>query len=384
MKKTSLLILMMAALPWMVSAQNPGDDIYFVPKKQKEKKEVRQDVGEMNKTVNRQSVKQGVPTVVVRDAYGRTRDVDEYNRRNYVSGKNDFSFHNDTLYIDEHLDSDLPGNWVNKFEGTQDDYEYAVRLIRFRDPAYAIPVSSPLYWDVVYGTALFPSWNWNVYDDGMYAYVFPTYSNRLWWDWRFDSWNRWNYWRWSTHYYAWGGYWGDPYWGWHHHFHPHYYHPHYYHPHYGGGHIASISSRHRRNPNYSTLHRPTYRPGNSRRPTTIGNRGGYTRPSIGRDYGTQSRPTATGRVVRPSRPGVNNGVRPNSSYTRPSISRPRSMEYTRPSSTRSSGIERSRPVRSERPSVERRSSGRSSYDSSRSSGNNNRRPTVNGNGRSRR
>ena len=124
MKKTSLLILMMAALPWMVSAQDPGDDIYFVPKKQKEKKEVRQDVGEMNKTVNRQSVKQGVPTVVVRDAYGRTRDVDEYNRRNYVSGKNDFSFHNDTLYIDEHLDSDLPGNWVNKFEGTQDDYEY--------------------------------------------------------------------------------------------------------------------------------------------------------------------------------------------------------------------------------------------------------------------
>ena len=37
---------------------------------------------------------------------------------------------------------------------------------------------------MVYGL---PSWDWNVYDDGLYAYVFPTYTNRLWWDWR------WNY-----------------------------------------------------------------------------------------------------------------------------------------------------------------------------------------------
>lgn len=75
------------------------------------------------------------------------------------------------------------GEWVNGFEGSQDDYEYAMRIVRFRNPRYAIPVSSPLYWDVVYGL---PSWDWNVYDDGLYAYVFPTYTNRLWWDWRFN------------------------------------------------------------------------------------------------------------------------------------------------------------------------------------------------------
>ena len=62
------------------------------------------------------------------------------------------------------------GEWVNGFEGSQDDYEYAMRIVRFRNPRYAIPVSSPLYWDVVYGL---PSWDWNVYDDGLYAYVFP-------------------------------------------------------------------------------------------------------------------------------------------------------------------------------------------------------------------
>ena len=64
------------------------------------------------------------------------------------------------------------------------------------NPRYAIPVSSPLYWDVVYGL---PSWDWNVYDDGLYAYVFPTYTNRLWWDWR------WNY--------PYGASWGFS-WGW--------------------------------------------------------------------------------------------------------------------------------------------------------------------------
>ena len=62
------------------------------------------------------------------------------------------------------------GEWVNGFEGSQDDYEYAMRIVRFRNPRYAIPVSSPLYWDVVYGL---PSWDWNVYDDGFVCIRFP-------------------------------------------------------------------------------------------------------------------------------------------------------------------------------------------------------------------
>lgn len=95
-----------------------------------------------------------------------------------------------------------------------------MRIVRFRNPRYAIPVSSPLYWDVVYGL---PSWDWNVYDDGLYAYVFPTYTNRLWWDWRWNypygaSWGfSWGFsWGWSSPWYYnswyypgyWGGYWG--------------------------------------------------------------------------------------------------------------------------------------------------------------------------------
>mgnify|MGYP001423127249 CR=1 FL=1 len=57
----------------------------------------------------------------------------------------------------------------NGFDGSEDDYEYAMRIVRFRNPRFAIPISSPLYWDVVYGVN---SWDWNVYDDGFYAYAF--------------------------------------------------------------------------------------------------------------------------------------------------------------------------------------------------------------------
>ncbi len=102
--------------------------------------------------------------------------MDEYNRR-YDSRDNEFVMENDTLYINEKEDPDLDGEWVNgEFEGSQDDYEYATRIIRFRNPRYAISISSPLYWDVVYGLN---SWDWNVYTDGLYAYAFPTFTNRF-------------------------------------------------------------------------------------------------------------------------------------------------------------------------------------------------------------
>ena len=369
MRKALLLVGMMVLLPWLAAAQEPGDDIYFVPKKQKNEKKTEKveakSAGEVLGKAGQVNIN-NVGTVIVRDYTGRERDIDEYNRREYVAGKNDFSMVNDTLYIDEHADSDLPGNWVGEFEGSPDDYEYAVRLIRFRNPAYAIPVSSPLYWDVVYGAGLFPSWDWNVYDDGLYAYVFPTYSNPLWWDWRYSSWSSWywNRWYWGRPYYAWGGYWGDPWWGWRHlHFHAHV-------PSRPVGHI-------RRNPNYGH--------GVTARPRVTGNRGHYTRPSVSRPGSNAGRTTATGRVVRPSRSRVNtNGVRGNSSYTRPSVNRPRSMDYTRPSSTRARNEDREQRSYNQRPSIQRSSSGTRRPSVSRPSINRpSSRPNVGGGGGSR-
>ena len=311
--------LLIACLPWLAMAQN--DDLYFVPKKEK-------------KAETKTEVSPGT-TVVVKDVTGKTRDIDEYNRR-YTSRENTFSMQNDTLYIEEKPYGER-GEWVNGFEGSQDDYEYAMRIVRFRSPAYAIPISSPLYWDVVYGA--FPSWDWNVYDDGLYAYVFPTYSNPLWWDWRWN-WSiagpRWGWYS-PWHY---GGYWGGwyaGYWGpWHH---PH--------PYWGG------SGWHR--PGHTDYRYTRYEGYSGSRRSRMVSGTQSTRRRVVNGSSSGARRYTNGRVVRPStggegvsvRPSVqsfgnrNNGVgnvrpsRGNSSYVRPSSTIDRTgSSYNRPSSTR--------------------------------------------------
>ena len=346
MKKSVLISLLMACLPFLVMAQS-NDDLYFIPKKKTEKKVTSgipaKVVIEKEKKPTTVYAAPG-STVVVKDVKGNVRDVDEYNRR-YTSRDNTFSMENDTLYIEEKPYNER-GEWVNGFEGSQSDYEYAMRIIRFRNPRYAIPVSSPLYWDVVYAL---PSWEWNVFDDGYYAYVFPTYTNRLWWDWRFDySWG----WGWRSPWYYNSWYYG----GWypHHHHHWHVGHHHHHYPHYawggvggywGGGHGWNGSSA--RNPGINAgryTNNYTTSGGSNRRVVTTGgvrnSRDNYVngvRQSNNRNDGTVR---SSGRVVtakdgsssvRPQRSAVRG--RENSTYTRPTQGK--SSSYTRQSSTRS-------------------------------------------------
>lgn len=248
MKKIVFLMMLLGFLPLSMMAQNE-DDLYFVPSKDKtaptetntqSKSTVRTVKRNKPTTVVVNAPQNNPTTIIVRRSNSlNTRNVDEYNRRSDSSDNGNYSDANgtydngnaavsDTLYIDENdanapqnrnghssaYDQDLDGTWVNGFDGTNDDYEYATRLIRFRNPRFAISISSPYYWDVVYGLN---SWDWNVYDDGMYAYAFPTFSNRLWWDWRFNSYGwgfgynyGWGY-GYSPYYSYWGG--GYPYYG---------------------------------------------------------------------------------------------------------------------------------------------------------------------------
>lgn len=337
--------LLITCLPWLAMAQN--DDLYFVPKKEKKaetKTEVRQVTRQTTTTTTTTASVSPGTTVVVKDVTGKTRDIDEYNRR-YTSRENTFSMQNDTLYIEEKPYGER-GEWVNGFEGSQDDYEYAMRIVRFRSPAYAIPISSPLYWDAVYGA--FPSWDWNVYDDGLYAYVFPTYSNPLWWDWRWNwsiagprwGWySPWYYGGWYSSYWY-GSYWGGwyaGYWGpWHH---PH--------PYWGG------SGWHR--PGHTDYRYTRYEGYSGSRRSRIVSGTQSTRRRVVNGSSSGARRYTNGRVVRPStggegvsvRPSVqsfgnrNNGVgnvrpsRGNSSYVRPSSTIDRTgSSYNRPSSTR--------------------------------------------------
>lgn len=331
MKERIITLLLIAVLPALAMAQS-NDDLYFVPKKNK-KTERKEEVRKVQKADTMAVYATSGSKIVVKDVTGKVRDVDEYNRR-YTSRDNTFTVENDTLYIEEKPYNER-GEWVNGFEGSQDDYEYAMRIVRFRSPRYAIPVSSPLYWEVVSG--VYPSWDWNVYDDGLYAYVFPTYTNPMWWDWRWNwgvsgpHWgfgfygSNWSFsWGWSSPWYGgwyppywyggyWAGYWGPGYWGpgWHHH-------PHYPHAGWAG---PSYNYNNRRE-SIRDYHRPSSAPSYRR---SLDNRG-----------------RTGGRVVSGSRNGnssvLGNGVRvgrDNSVYARPSTGGNRGGSgYTRPATTR--------------------------------------------------
>ena len=371
MKKIVLFSLLMVCLPFMALAQSGNDDLYYIPKKKKEKKEkveTKTVVKAEKVSVSGNDVQVTAP-VVVRDVNGNTRDLDEYNRR-YSSRENEFTYENDTLYIQEkpYLEQ---GEWVNGFQGSQDDYDYAMRIIRFRSPSFAVSVSSPYYWDIV---SLGYSANWNVFDTGMYAFAFPTYVNNWWWDWRYNSmfsiryypsnWLYRSHWCYSYDWYGWGHY---PY---HTHHSPwHGFHPHYAHGGWGGywgnNHGWHGSSAHnpgihsgRYTDNYrgtSVSGRPQVNRGdrisrsdnlNGRRPSRNGqavNRGnvGSDRNSIGRVVTSRNNTSS----VRPNRSaaqsrsgqavssGTSGGSRPNGTYTR--SAQGKSSSYNRASSTRS-------------------------------------------------
>lgn len=339
MKKIVFLSLVALCLPWGMAAQGVADDLYYVPsKKDKAGQETEQAQSERHtrrttivtsgdEVVVKSDAPQtisataGTTTVVVRDTDGRTRDIDAYNRR-YDASDYDFTTQNDTLYIDRQADDGLSGEWVGEFDGSQDDYEYATRIIRFRDPRYAIPVSSPLYFDVVYGLN---TWDWNVYYDGLYAYVFPTFTNRLWWDWRFSSVGWWGYpyYSWGYPYYGWGwGWhgWYDPWyygsWAWHH---PHWHHPWHPGPGWGGPrHWGTYSTRRLYGSRGATV------PG---RPASVINGGSSRRIASGRRaatsgasrrvVGTRSATSRRNTSAATRATGVSSTTRRSGTYTRP-------------------------------------------------------------------
>lgn len=227
-----------------VSAQT-NDDLYFIPKKKAATTQTTPQTTTATTTattaakpatktvsVTAVAVREDGETTTVEVDSPLTIDDDTYNRRgnvrSYIDEEGNYvqeaevsdmalrvrTADGDTLYyrVDSLIVNQEDDGWVYGFNGDAEDYEYAMRIIRFRNPRYAIPISSPLYWDVVYGGSLWPMWDWNIYDDGLYAYVFPSSYNWYYWDWRFSpySWHWGRPWGWHGYYNSWYGGWYDP------------------------------------------------------------------------------------------------------------------------------------------------------------------------------
>ena len=177
-----VLVMLLSVLPLAGYAQ--ADDIYFVPKKESEKKVL---------VVESISEKYGIGN----ETKNYTRNVDEYNRR---SG----GFTNDPeAYIEENYSDE----YVSDGEEYQ-EYDYSTRIIRFHSPRSAF---SSIYWDLSYGCGIN---DWYVYDNGYSIDIYPTANNPLYyWSGYPYAWRSINYYNWVSMYnwYSWNY---TPYWNW--------------------------------------------------------------------------------------------------------------------------------------------------------------------------
>ncbi len=289
----------------------------------------------------------------------------------------------DSLSLDE-------GYYLNGFSGSKSDLEYAERIRRFHNPRYTITIADPGYNDIYFLDDNY----WNVYIEGMYATITPTWTNPLWfsyqnspfsynsWAWRnnwgypyysgwggYYGWNGYNSWGsyydpWYSGYYGWGGYydpWYSGYYGWGYPYYGGYYgwggygwdYP-YYGGYYGGGWNNSTNQTSRRN--YAGGRTAIDTNTSSRRnsvinPASGSGRSGYT--SVSREpsvAGSQRTATVSPRTTRSTySPDVNTRMRTGSVRTSQEWSNVRSNNtrvYTEPSSGErsSSVINRTNPT----------------------------------------
>ena len=264
-RKTGLLVVLaLLVSPFTLQAQ--VDDIYFVPKKEKEKVLVVKSVTE--------------EYYVDEDA--SYRDVDEYNRRSA-------GYTNDPeLYIEENC-SDDDYYYADEYN----DYDYSTRIIRFRNPQRA--VGSAIYWDLNYGCGIN---DWLVVDNGYSIDIYPTVNNPLYLlNTASYVWN-------SINYYNWRDWYNRYYWDYTHYWNYHY--P-YYHRYYDYCHYGTHYHNHWYGHHYDNYHRSLWRPSRNYAhiPSNGAVSGGRRHAGNGKPYSnTAGRGDRGGRVDR----GKNGGV----------------------------------------------------------------------------
>ncbi len=290
------------------------DDIYYSPSD--ENPIVKQKREEKAKQTAEEIVDPATVSADDSGTFASTFDVDAYNRRyprvsqqeSTVTSDSLLRVVHDTVYI-EVAEPIEEGYYLNGFNGTATDYEYATRIRRFHNPKFVVSVGDPAYTDIYF----LDSNDWNVYIEGNYAWVTPTWTNDWYWNYMWApysytslSW-RWGYWGWNSwHYDPWYGGWGYPYYG--------YYPYHYHHHHHHGWHRPSFAD-------YNPNGRPT-RPGgnyvsggsNGNRPGNVSRPQGSSSRVVGAHSSSGSR-VSSGHVSGTRQQGNNSSVSRQSGYS---------------------------------------------------------------------
>lgn len=193
-------ILMLFHLP--AQSQTGYDDIYFKPSQAKIVQQ-QQNIQNNNQHPN---YKNGAKEIIFKDQNNHEPETAPNDSAQLLVQANDST---------ERMAADSTrqqGYYLNGFNGTQSDMEYAQRIRRFHDPRYMVFEGDPWYNDIYF----LDNFDWNVYVDGAYAYVTPTWSNPLWWNYYTSPFGGWygGYWNspWNWYGGMYGG-WGNPYYG---------------------------------------------------------------------------------------------------------------------------------------------------------------------------
>jgi len=246
MKRSNLFMIMMSLFFSLAGiAQNQAtiiDDVYFNPASTKNTTSGNQTVSSKQKPNYKNGAKEIVfkerqtskPTAIRDTVYvvGHAGDKIANTGKPASNIKTDASVIHDTIYVTENTmgevvdslkdDQQEQGHYLNGFNGTESDLEYAERIRRFHNPKYTIFIGSPAYNDIYF----LNNNDWNVYVDNSYAYVTPTWTNPYWWDYNYSPYSYsgfgwgfgfgWNNYPWSfyggfSNYYGYGGLYGSGY-----------------------------------------------------------------------------------------------------------------------------------------------------------------------------
>jgi len=196
------------ALITSLSMQAQDDDLYFTPSKKKSQG-MNATVTSVRSNQQSASIQSSRPALAVYN--NNSRDEDEYNRRdmNYAGAwQTGGGAEEDSLVAQV----DTVYTTSPDMYDPETDFIYSRRLLRFHSPRFGFALSSPYYWDLVYGYGvynyLYDPFYWDLYDPFYWDYGW-SYSWHY--GWGFRPWYS-SFYGWHTPYYAWDHWGAGPYW----------------------------------------------------------------------------------------------------------------------------------------------------------------------------
>jgi len=211
MKRTTIITIISFLIPILGMSQTKStivDDLYLKPGDAKAQQTSQSQLNQQTQNTKPVSkYKNGAKEIIYIERDNQDskaiHDTVYVDGKAYIDGQVNKSSDNrnkggihDTIYIvgqeNDSIDNNQEqGHYLNGFKGTESDLEYAERIRRFHNPKYEIFVGDPRYEDIYF----LNDNDWNVYIDGSYAYVTPTWTNPYWWNYNYSpySYGNWGF-----------------------------------------------------------------------------------------------------------------------------------------------------------------------------------------------